>query len=130
MAFASSAIFNKHLGATVMDMKSLIPIIVAGVAAAYVCYVTVKGYRTGVLNLRNRFERRKSPRMYWLVLFLATVLSLVSVAAVALMVYGEAHPEWRRTHAKHAGRLRQEAAYRTTDYVSSTTWRRLPSHAC
>jgi hypothetical protein len=63
-------------------------------------------------------------------LVLMKVASLVSVGGVAVMIYGETHPEWRRARAKHAGRMHQEATSRTTDYGSSTIWRQLPSQAC
>ncbi len=44
-------------------------------AAAYLSYRTIQGYRTGVLKLRETFDRRTSPRMYWVMLTLATILT-------------------------------------------------------
>jgi hypothetical protein len=100
-------------------MKDLIPIVLAAAAAAYACYVTIQGYRTGVLRVRTRIDQRVSPRQYWVMLVLMIVLSSVSLGAVALMIYGETHPEWRRAHAKHAAQMRQQATVSTADRGSN-----------
>jgi hypothetical protein len=84
-------------------MSTLIITAAAVVATAYIWYVTIQGYRTGVLNLRGgRIDRRLAPRRFSLMIVLVTVLSLVCLVAVAIMIYGETHPDWRRAPAKHA----------------------------
>jgi hypothetical protein len=77
-------------------MSTLLSITLAAAATAYMWYKTIHGYRTGVLNLRAiRVDRQVAPRIYLLVLILVTLVSLVSLLAVALLIYGETHPEWR-----------------------------------
>jgi hypothetical protein len=74
---------------------SVFVVVAAAIAAAFISYRTIEGYRTGVLRLRETFDRRTHPRMYRLMLILVTILTLVSWFAVAVLIYGETHPEWR-----------------------------------
>jgi hypothetical protein len=103
-------------------MSTLIITALAAAATAFVWYQTIQGYRTGVLNVRSRIDRRVSPRIYALNLVLMAILSLVMLGAVALMIYGETHPEWRRERAKHVERMRQQFAFKTIDHGSNTMW--------
>jgi hypothetical protein len=61
-------------------------------------YKTIQGYRTGVLNLKSRIDRQENPLMYSLGMVLDMLLSLVGLAAVALLIYSQTHPEWRIQH--------------------------------
>jgi len=90
-----------------MATKSFLIIAVMALATAYIVYRTIQGYRTGVLTLRHTFDRRTQPRMFRLVLALASVLSLLCLFALALVIYGETHPGWRhaRTHRADAQTL-------------------------
>jgi hypothetical protein len=88
-------------------MEKLLVISLPAIAAAYLWYVTVQGYRTGVLRVRTTIFREKNPRMFWVTLAAVTILSLVSAGAVAVLAYGETHPEWRRPHGKPAALLQR-----------------------
>ena len=80
-----------------------IPFILMIVAAAYIWYVTIQGARTGILRGRGRIDRSTKPGLFWVTLFAYAALSVVCSGAVGLLIYGETHPEWRRSqHAPSA----------------------------
>jgi hypothetical protein len=71
---------------------------------SYIWYKTIfQGYRTGVLSVRGgRIDRRVSPRLFYIVIVVFTVLILEILGGLLLLIYGETHPDWRRIPAKHA----------------------------
>jgi hypothetical protein len=86
-------------------MGSLFLILMTGAATGFVWYQTIQGYRTGVLNVRTRIDRRVSPRLFVVMLVLMAVLSLVCLGAFALMTYGLTHPEWHAKRISHTSHM-------------------------
>jgi len=79
------------------NMSAVFLIILIAVCTAFVWYQTIQGYRTGVLNVRTRIDRRVSPRQYFFMLMIMIILCLLMLVSVVLITYGETHPDW---HAK------------------------------
>jgi hypothetical protein len=82
---------------------TVVSLILAFASACYLAYVTVQGYRTGVLKVRGGpYDRRKQPRVYWVSLILLAIVSVVAFAALIVVIYGETHPGWRHRPAPGA----------------------------